>query len=64
MAGGAEDFYKEGAMKENKRLLEIGAAILLTALPVQAISDYINASSLGAHFLESNFITSIIKAAL
>ena len=38
--------------------------ILLTALPVQAISDYINASSLGAHFLESNFITSIIKAAL
>lgn len=38
--------------------------ILLTALPVQAISDYINASKLGAHFLESNFITSIIKAAL
>ena len=27
--------------------------ILLTALPVQAISDYINASMLGAHFLES-----------
>lgn len=38
--------------------------ILLTALPVQAITDYINASALGAHFLESNFITSILKAAL
>lgn len=38
--------------------------ILLTALPVEMISDYINASMLGPHFLESNFITSIIKAAL
>lgn len=40
------------------------APILLTALPVQAISDYIHASKLGAYFMESNFITSIIKAAL
>lgn len=38
--------------------------ILLTALPIQAISDYINASRLGAHFLESNFVTSIIKSAM
>ena len=38
--------------------------ILLTALPVQAISDYINASKFGSHFLETNFVTSIIKGAM
>lgn len=38
--------------------------IVLTALPIQAISDYINASKLGAHFLETNFVTSIINGAM
>ena len=38
--------------------------ILLTALPIQAISDYINASMLGAYFMNSNFITFIIKAVM
>ena len=36
--------------------------VLLTAVPVQFVSDYISASRLGEYFLNANFISTIITA--